>query len=170
MKWLPFTILAVIVVVFQTTLVPQALAIRSVWPEWTFILAVHYALWGPWPEAAIAAWLLGLSVDLFTADGAPVHAFGYGAAAWAIIRVRQVLFRDHPLTYMVVTFAFAIGVQLLVGFYRAWRFAGPDEGGGIWGPALAVAVYTALWALPFQWVLLRMRRWTGLGPRRRLAT
>jgi rod shape-determining protein MreD len=156
--------------VCQTTLVPQVLAIRSIPPEWPFILAVHYALWGAWPDAAIAAWILGLTMDLCSLDGAPVHAFGYGVAAWAIIRMRHVLFRDHPMTHAVVTFVFALGVQLLVGLYRAWRLSGSDAGGGIWGDALAVALYTALWAPPLHWALLKLRGWTRLGPRRRRAT
>jgi len=170
MKWLPFAVLAVAAVVCQTTIVPQTMAVRSVWPEIPFILAVHYALWGPWPEAAIAAWLLGFSVDLCSADGpAPVHAFAYGAAAWAIIRLRKVLFRDHPGTHVVITLVFALGVQLLVGIYRAWRFEGGGET-GLWGMSLGVAFYTAICAPFLQWGLLGIRRWTGLGPTRRSAT
>ena len=55
MKWLPFGILACITIICQTTFVPS-MAIHHIWPDWMFVLDVHYALWGPWPEAAIAAW------------------------------------------------------------------------------------------------------------------
>ena len=168
MKWLPFAVLAVIVIVCQTTVV-QAMAVGSVWPEWTFILAVHYALWGRWPDAAIAAWLLGLVVDLQTAGPDPVglHAFSYGAAAWAILRVRQVVFRDHPLTHVVVTLVFALAVQLLIGIYHWWKLAGTPGSEGLWWSALMIAVYTAVWAPFLHWGLIRLGRWTGLRAARR---
>jgi hypothetical protein len=67
----------------------------------------------------------------------------------------------------VVTFLAALSVQLLVELYRAWR--SPDMDASIWGAALAVAVYTAVWAPFLLWALIRLERWTGLGPDRRLA-
>ncbi len=166
MKWLPFGILALIAIVCQTTIV-QATAIRSIWPEWVFILAVHYALWGPWPDAAIAAWLLGLIVDLQSADPVGLHAFCYGAAAWVILRVRQVVFRDHPVTHLVVTLVFAFAVQLLIALYYWWRLSGAAGSEALWSSALCIAVYTALWAPLLHWPLIRIGRWTGLRTARR---
>jgi rod shape-determining protein MreD len=167
MRWVPFAILALVTIVFQTTIVPMT-AVRSVWPEWTFILAVHYALWGPWPDAAIAAWLLGLLVDLQSAPPDPIglHAFCYGACAWAIIRIRSALFRDHPVTHGVVTLVFAFAMQLVIGLYRSWRLS--EEGGyeGWVLPAFLTALYTAVWAPLLCWPLIRMGRWTGLRPAR----
>jgi len=168
MKWLPFAILAVIAIVCQTTVV-QAMAVRSVWPEWTFILAVHYALWGAWPDAAIAAWLLGLIVDLQTAPPDPIglHAFCYGAAAWAILRVRQVVFRDHPVTHVVVTLVFTLAIQVLIGIYHGWKRSGSAGSEGLWLTALFIAIYTAVWAPFLHWPLIRIGRWTGLRTVRR---
>ena len=56
MKWISFAILAVLTSVLQTTLVAHTLAIGEIRPDWMFILAVHYALHGKWPDVAIAAW------------------------------------------------------------------------------------------------------------------
>ena len=170
MKWFPFAILALVAIVCQTTLV-QAVAIRSIRPEWTFILAVHYALWGPWPDAAIAAWVLGLAVDLQSAAPNPVglHAFTYGAAAWVILRIRNVLFRDHPATQVMLTLAFAFAVRLLVGGYFWWRTSGTATGGEIWWEAFLVALYTAAWAPLLHWPLIRLAKWTGLRTTRRFS-
>ena len=170
MKWVPFGILALVVIVCQTTVV-QAMAIDSIWPEWTFVLAVHYALWGPWPDAAIAAWLLGLVVDLQTSGPTPIglHAFCYGAAAWMIVRVRQVVFRDHPVTHVLTTLVFAFGVQLLISMYHWWRAPGARGADGLWSTAFFIALYTALWAPVLHWPLIRLGRWTGLRPARRLS-
>lgn len=167
MRWLAFGILAVLFVVCQTTFVPR-LEVAGTWPNWTFILAVHYALWGAWPEAAIAAWILGLAVDLQTASPYPIglHAFCYGGAAWVILRIRQALFRDHPATYVGITFAFALAIQLLVGLWRLWRVPGEESGPDIFWPSLAIAIHTAVWSLPLHWILIKIGRFTGLRSRR----
>jgi rod shape-determining protein MreD len=172
MRWLPFALLATVVIVCQTTLVPRLMTIYSIWPEWVIILAVHYALWGPWPDAAIAAWILGLLVDLQSAAPDPIglHAFCYGLAAWAVIRIRQVLFRDHPVTHALVTLAFAFAVHTLTGLYYWWKLSGALDTEGLWRPALLFAGYTAVWAPCLHWVLLKLQRWTGLGPSRRRLT
>ena len=160
MKWPPFLILAVIALVCQTTVAP-ALAIHAIWPDWMFILAVYYALWAPWPEAAIAAWCLGLLFGTQTLDPLGLHAFCYGAAAWGIVRVRQVVFREHAITQFAVTLLFAMGVQLAVATFRWWRNA--HEPSWIEGltPAFFTALYTAAVAPFLHWALLHTG-WTGL--------
>lgn len=168
MRWLPFAMLALIAIVCQTT-VAHTLAIRSIWPEWTFVLAVHYALWGAWPDAAIAAWVLGLVVDLQTAAPNPIglHAFCYGAAAWVILRLRQLLFRDHPFTHLLVTLILGLGVQCAIAFYYSWRLTSTPA--NLWTTALGVAIYTAVWAPLLHWPLIRLGWFTGLRPSRRTA-
>ena len=166
MRWVPFAILSILTIVLQTTLV-QKMAIQSIWPDWMFVLAVHYALWGPWPEAVIAAWILGLLVDLQSVDRIGLHAFAYGAAAWAIMRLRLVVFRDHPLTQITLTLTFALGIQLTVGLYRRWGLGTEPSVTSLWWPALFTAVYTAACAPYLHWLLIRLDRWTGLRSSRR---
>ena len=168
MRWVPFIILACVTIVCQTTVVPR-MTIQSVWPDWMFILAVHYALWGRWPDVAIAAWILGLVVDLHSSDRIGLHACTYGAAAWAIIHLRQALFRDHPLTQVAVTFVFALGIQLIVGWYRRWGEQ-PTVLDSLWWSAFLTAVYTAVCAPFLHWLLIRLKRWTGLQASRRFQT
>jgi rod shape-determining protein MreD len=165
MKWLPFAILATLAIICQTTIV-HSVTVHQVWPDWMFVLAVHYALWGPWPDAALAGWILGLVVGLQSSDRIGLHAFAYGLAAWVIIRTRHVVFRQHPLTQIVVTFIFALVVQLIVGIYRQWGANADVISGGIWWPALFTALYTAAWAPLLHWLLLKAGRWTGLRPTR----
>jgi len=161
MKWLPFGILACITIICQTTFV-RGMAINRICADWMFILAVHYALWGPRSDAAIAAWLLGLMVDLSSLDRVGLHAFCFGAAALAIIYVRQAVFRDHPLTHVAVTLVFAFAVRLMVAFYDWWSGPVPGSMGGVFWPAFFTALYTAAWAPYLHWPLIRMGRWTGL--------
>ncbi len=161
MKWFSFAILAVLTIVFQTTVV-QAMAIHSVWPNWMFILAVHYALWGPWPDAAMAAWTLGLIMDLFSGGRIGLNAFCFGGAAWAIMHLRQVMFRDHPMTQILVTLLFMLVMQGITGLYYCWDASVTIPWKDIGWSALFTALYTAAWAPYLHWPLIRLERWTGL--------
>lgn len=163
MKWRVFIILAIVTLVLQTTIVAK-LAIYSARPNWMFILAVHYALWGPWPDAAIGAWLLGLMVDLQSIGGQTGHvglyAFLFGGSAWAILHVRQVFFRDHALTQLLMTGIFALLVELIVEIYRQWGTGA--SAATVVMPAVFTALYTAACAPYIHWLLNRLKRLTGL--------
>lgn len=163
MRWISFAILAALCIVCQTTLVPH-MRFRGIGPDWMLVLAVFYAMWGPWPDAAIATWILGLIVDLTSAGTGGrigLYAFCFGAAGWGIIRLRQVIFRTHPVAQAGVTFLFALAVELVAVLYRWWSTPASSLSPG-WGMALTSALYTAAWAPPLHWVLLRLGRLTGL--------
>lgn len=165
MKWLPFAILAVVGIVCQTTLVPLMRIRGDIGPDWMFILAVYYALWGPWPEAAVAAWILGVVTDLHSTSmpGGRIglHAFCYGAAAWGIIRTRQAVMRGHWLAQVFITLIFALGVEVAVRLYQHWAAALPGIGGASWSAILSAA-YTAACAPILLAGLMRLRRLTGM--------
>ncbi|MBP7936309.1 MAG: rod shape-determining protein MreD [Phycisphaerae bacterium] len=171
MRWLPFTILAVLALVLQTT-VAQWVHIysRDIWPNCMFILAVHYALWGPWPDAAIAAWILGFAVDLQTISsggGVGLYAFSFGGSAWIIMRIRHAFVRDHALTQVLVTLTFTLLIELLVGAYRQRGAWSRDGAAAVWWPAMGRAVYTSALAPYLHWPLVKLGRWTGLKPQTR---
>ncbi len=165
MKWFSFSVLAVVAVILQTSVTPL-LQIQSIRPDLMFALAVFYALWGPWPDAAIAGWILGLVVDLQSVDRVGVHALCFGCAAWAIMRIRQIVFRDHAITQILVTLLFTMLVQVMVGWYNRW--GSDSEGDAILWPALMTGTYTAICAPYVHWTLMRLGRWTGLRPTRGL--
>lgn len=168
MKWVSFGILAGVTIVLQTS-ATRYVEIQSIRPDLMFILAAHYALWGPWPEAAIAAWILGLLVDLQSLDRLGLHAFSFGLAAWAIVRIRQIVFRDHAATQIAITLLFTFLIQLGVALYRRWGIDNPTSGGILW-PALLTGLYTAICAPYLHWLLIRLGRWTGLKATRGLLT
>ena len=170
MKWIPFIILAIITITCQTTVV-QAMAIRTqgnvIWPDWMFILATHYALWGPMPDVAIAAWLLGLGVDIHTEGRIGLFAFLYGAAAWLLLYIRQALYRENAVTQVILTLIMMFLVQAAALFYTRWASHANTTSSSLWLAALYTAVYTAACAPYLHWLLLRMGRWTGLKTGRR---
>lgn len=165
MKWFPFAILTATAIVLQTSATPLV-QIQSIRPDLMFLLAVFYALWGPWPDGAIAAWILGLIVDLESHDRIGLHALIFGVAAWAMIRIRQIVFRDHAITQILVTLVFTALVHVAGGLYNGW--GSESAGNGYLWPALMTGIYTAICAPYFHWVLMRLGRWTGLRPTRGL--
>lgn len=163
MKWSSFIILSLIAMICQS--IARDLAIYSIWPDCMFILAVHYALWGPWPDAAIAAWILGMLLGTQTLDPLGLHAFCYGVAAWGIMKMRQVVFREHALTQFVTALFFTLLVQFMVGSFKWWRGSNDLTLTQMLWTALFTAVLT-----PFlHWPLLRLGRWTGLRAVQRAA-
>jgi rod shape-determining protein MreD len=164
-KWIPFCILAAVAIILQTNshLLPRLLPRAT--PDLMFLLAVYYALWGPSPHAAIAAWGLGLLLGMHTLDGIGPHALAYGAAAWCILKLRSGIYRDHPLAHFAITLVFALGVQICIGLYRWWKLGGLS-GAEFW-PLLLAAVYTAALAPPVFWLLDHLAPWTGLRHPRR---
>lgn len=167
MRWAVFAILAGLCLVLQTSLAPH-LTVLGVRPDWMFVLAVFYAMLGPWPDACIAAWILGLLVDLASANGSGyghigLFAFTFGGTAWLILQVRELIFPEHWLAHTVLTFLGALLVQLAVALYRKLTAPpGPSPVTGLWSYAALTALYTAFWAPYLHWVLTRLRSLTGL--------
>ena len=166
MKWSTFIVLGAVTLICQTT-IAHVITIYSIRPNWMFVLAVHYALWGPWPEAAIGAWFLGLAVDVQTMSAGGrigLYAFSFGAAAWLIIRIRAVFWREHPLTQLSLTFVFALAIEMAADLYRHRVDLGATPTSSLFWPTFFAAVYTAAFTPYMHWALIRLWRWTGLRP------
>jgi len=163
MKWGPFIILALATIVLQTSVL-AGFPLWGAFPDLMFVLAVHYAMWAPWPEAGLAAWILGfiLGAESAGVGTAALYAFCYGAAAWLIVLLRQVLFREHPATQVLVTLVFALGVQLAAEAFHGWKAGRPALAVGAWPAALGTAVLTAAVAPLVHRGLAVLGGWTGL--------
>jgi len=167
-RWPSFLLLAVLGIAFQTVIAPS-LEINHIRPDWMFVLAVHYALHAPWADGLLAAWVLGLLVDLSTQERLGLFAFSYGLAALGIVQIRDLVFRDHPLTHVVVTLVFGGVAQAVIGIYRWVVHGSPTSPGpSIAWDALFTALYTAAWAPYMHWALLKCRRFLGLVQPRRV--
>jgi rod shape-determining protein MreD len=123
---------------------------------------VYYALWGPWPDAGIAACILGLVFGAQTRDPMGLHAFCYGAAAFAIVRIRQAIFREHVLAQMAVTALFTFLVQFAIWLYLHFAPSSAASWGDVFRIPFLTALYTALFSPPVNWLLHRFKNQTGL--------
>lgn len=86
--------------------------------EVLFLLACFAALFARDPKQGLAtAWIIGLFKDLGSANPLGLHAFLFLAAAWALLHLRPFVFREHPLTQVLVVFSGVVVVDVLVAVF-----------------------------------------------------
>ncbi|MFB3891027.1 MAG: hypothetical protein ACE15C_03280 [Phycisphaerae bacterium] len=158
MRWIPFVILAYVIILIQTS-AGRLMRIDTGWlgpigPDFAGVVAAFVALRARGGlDAMLAAWALGLGIDLTTAGGVGFSTvigpmpIAYALAAGMLYRVREAFFREHALAQGLLTMVFvfvAHGLWLtmqtlrLGGDWAAWR--------QMLLAALLVAVYSALLA------------------------
>jgi len=184
MRWVPFLILAYLVLLVQTTvgrlLSFDVTSVGTVGPDLLAILAVFAALHvRSEVDAMLAGLALGLAVDLTTAGGPGVVTrvgpmpIGYVLGALVVFRIREAFFRERALTqaFLAAVFcAVAHGFWVTAQSLLAMKW---DDYGEMLFQAGCLAAYTAA-LMPL--AHLGLRRCTGLlivttggrsrGPRR----
>jgi len=177
-RWIRFLILTYLVVLVQTTagrlLVFRTSAVGMVGPDLLALLAVFVALHvRNWADVMLAAWSLGLAVDLTTAGGpggatvvGPM-ALAYALTAGLLFRVREAFFREQALTQMLLAWAFCL---LAHGLWvtAQWLLAPGEMTASAYartlGQAGALAVYTALLMPLAHFALSKGQRLLLTGP------
>jgi rod shape-determining protein MreD len=178
MRWIPFAILAYLVVLLQTTvgrfLTFTPSGIGSIGPDLAALLAVFIACRvRSWPDAILAAWALGLAVDLTTGGGVgagPVvgpMALAYALVAALLFRVREAFFRERALTQVLLAAAFCVlahAAWVTVQSLLAWGAVSWSAYGRTLLQAALLAAYTGL-LMPLAHVALaRIQRWFLAAP------
>ena len=132
-----------------------------------FILHVqHLALTAPKTDALLGAWTLGFLADLNTELPLGLIAIVYGLSALAVVEMRGLLFREHLVASLGVTFVTGLAGQSAIAVYRLFAVSGTgffDAG----GHALLTALYTALFAPYLLRGLRRVNPLLGIEGRRR---
>jgi rod shape-determining protein MreD len=171
MRWVPFVILAYLVTVVQTSLgrvlVFDRLAIGPVGPDFLAMLAIFAGLWVRHSgEAVLAAWGLGMLVDLTTGGGAGVvtvagpMALAYGLGVWLLVRIREGLFRERAVPQILIAFFFVLLTHTLWALLQALLGRGAVSlatFGRTMLQILASAAYTAV-LMPLAHILLNAGR------------
>ena len=161
MRWLTFALLAAFAICVQTTLA-RHLGAWGIYPDFMLILVVHYSLHAQSGDGLLAAWLMGVLVDLTSIQRLGLVAIVYGLVALAIWLVRELMFKSHPLTHFTLTFLSGLIVQLALRSYFHLTY---DTGASFVGMglvSLCSAAYTGLWAVAIHRLLLRFSRSLGL--------
>ena len=167
MRWVPFAIVAYALIVLQTTF-GRFLSFGTdnlgrVGPDLLAIAAVFLAVQAMNVfEVMIAAWVLGLILDLTTgtAGGMTVvgpMAISYALAAGFVFKVREAVFSDQVLTQVILGFVFCLiahGAWIFMQSALTWSWS---AGGRLLVQAMALAIYTGLLTPILFRFLYRMR-------------
>ena len=116
-------------------------------------------------DVVLAAWVLGLLVDL-TTFGTPIGLFAvaYAAAAALVFHVREAVFGDNPLTQIVMGLAFCLVAHgLAVLFMNLYVRASSSLGGDSLQALLLSACTAAVTPLMYK-LFVRLGRWIVLQP------
>lgn len=114
MSWLRFAIVAYLVTVLQTSLIPLVFPM-SVCPNVMLVAAVYYMLTAVPRHAMVAAVIIGVLGDLTSSSPLGTQVIGYAGVAILLRCVRPLMFAELPMAHAFGAFA---GFILLSIEYR----------------------------------------------------
>jgi len=167
MRWVLFIILGYAVVLIQTTIgrivLFEGLTTGPFGPDFLAVVAVFVALnvRGLF-DAMIAAWLLGLALDLTTGGAGRCvgpMALAYALAGGAVYQLREAFFfrRALPQMFLAMVFCFiAHGVYVTLQSLLAWNFRAY---GRELVQVMLISLCTAVVMPVGHFLLHRCRRW-----------
>lgn len=114
-------------------------------PNLLLLPVIYFALWFPIHQAVFAAIAAGLLRDVYSVDPFGLSGLSFGVAAVAVSSLREEVFREHPLTQILlaglvalIPAAFTLGHVALTG--------SPAGAAALLRPSLIQALQTALFA------------------------
>ena len=177
MRWLSLAILAYALLLLQTTvgslLTFRAGALGPVGPDLLALVATFVALnVRSGLDAMLAAWMLGLGLDLMTGAGPSVSSvtgpmpLAYALAGGLVYQVREAFFRERLVTQALLAAGFCLAAHAM-WLVLQWLLCARAAGVGLGRPllaAVAVAAYTGALMPGASFVLKRMRRMLIVAP------
>ena len=149
-------LLAAAALAFELTLL-EAWSIGGVRAELLLSLACFAALFArDSGQGLLASWLIGLLKDLGSAGPLGLPALLFLGAGWVVLQIRQILFRESPLTQIGVTFVAACWVNLAAAIVVSISVGGIPFGVMI-GKTLLSALLTAGITVPVHLTLMQAR-------------
>lgn len=172
MNWLTFTITTYLLLCAEIGL-REALRIGGgeVYPVFLLVLMVFIGLTAAPMTVAWAALILGLLTDLQPTTGAMAlpgpAAVGFLVGAYAVVQLRNLLFRESVLTLAIMVFVVGLFVNLAevaIYSFRGLSFLANEPIPGWSAPGELVTrflrlLYTAVFALPVGWLLFKSHAW-----------
>lgn len=119
-------------------------SIKGARPEALLAVACFAALYAADShQGLLACWMIGLLKDSGSAGPLGLHAALFTVAGWVVLQLRQVLFRESPVTQLAVGFLAACWVNIATAGFVA-LFVGGLTPGVIVGKTLLTGLLTAL--------------------------
>lgn len=166
MKWYLLILLSFLFVAFEVAFPPDW-QLGDSHPEFSLLLAVYLVLNARKRDTVYAAWLIGLTKDLFSTGRLGTHSLIYFAGALLLLHLRKYLYRDEILVQVAVAFVAVIIIDFFYLLQLSLTLPGVEVGECL-RRLLVVALYSAACA-PIMYLLLDMvRRPIGAYEPRRL--
>ena len=166
MRWLPFFILAYVILGLQLGLGEYA-SWRGAQPNLVLVAAVFVAVNAPRDAGLLAAFLLGLLQDLVSVQPLGLHGLSYGLAALVVVGSKQLAYSDHPMTHFMLALGGGLVTAAVVYAHGLIRPPGEPvttEAGEALSPfrpglgmLLFAALYTAALAPILFWLLGKLK-------------
>ncbi len=173
MRWIPFIILVVLAVVCQTTIGEMFTfstgGIGRIGPDLLAVVALFVVLHArQGTDAMLAAWLLGMAMDVTAGGTASIGpmAIGYAVAAGVLFRLREAFFSQWAVTQGF------LGMLFCLIAHGIWVTVQVTLNGGWWAygamltQMLALAVYTGFITPIAHAALARIQKWILVAPAR----
>ncbi len=163
MRWLPFAILAYVVLALQLGLSGYD-TLYGGRPQLVLLAGIFIALNASRDAALGGCLILGLLLDLLTAGGHPVgvSAFAYAVVAIFVISTQELVYREHFLTHITLGLLGGLVVGLITYFHSLiYSAVYPKLPRVAFVPLLTSAVYTAVLAPIVLLVLQRVKKLFG---------
>jgi rod shape-determining protein MreD len=145
-------VLAAVALAFELTLL-ERWSLKGARPEALLSLACFAALFArDSSQGLLVSWLIGLMKDLGSAGPLGLHALLFLGAGWVVLQIRQVLYRESPMTQLAVTFIAACWVNIAAAIVVAVTVGGIPLG-VLLGRTLLSALLTALMTVPLHFTL-----------------
>lgn len=161
MRWPAFILVAYFAIGLQLGL-NGVLGWGAWMPSLPLVFVLFVALHAPAQAALLGALLVGLGHDAISAVPLGTYTFTYGIVALASIQLRQVMYREHPLTHATLTLLMGLLLAILFAMGNFLRARIAPAGDLLYaptiGPTLAMSVTTAIVAVPMIWMLRKVRR------------
>lgn len=158
MRWLPFAILAYLLVSLQFAL-GGILRFGEYTPNLVLLFLIFIGLHAPLDAALIAGFTLGLMHDVISSHGIGAYALGYTLIAGLTFQLRGIMYADHVATHFTITIILGV---LLAGYliFRHWvrGFYFADEASIQFWPQFVAVLLAAVIAVPGIYGLRRIRR------------
>jgi rod shape-determining protein MreD len=152
LRWLPFILLAYLMLGLQTGLGGLG---RAGGVNFVLIAAVFLSLNAQRAAAVPACFAMGLLHDLTGVGPIGTFALAYSVVALLVAGTDRALSAEHPITHFLITLIGGFVTALIVWLHgRLARFGVPVPLGG----QMVGVFYTAVVAMPALWFLNRMRR------------
>ena len=168
MRWITYIILLFIAAALQSAQLggfPHAKG--DAWPQiqYLLILAIFYALYASENAGPLCGFACGVIFDLVSGEYVGLNAIPMALIAWAIVRIRLSVFREHAVSQVVIALL-AVLLFALLSLITHTLTGSPMIGLSPWtffGKYAGNAVYSAVVAPVLYWILFRFPTLLGFS-------